>query len=85
MRYLYETLCRFAPALECSRKLFMLSRHDPLFVRPFLAAECECSDVESLARVYWVTHSCLACLAIKLHDLKDSGSSLPGPHNVTAF
>lgn len=84
-KYLHETLCRFSPALEQSSELFMISRYDPFFVRPLFVAEGECGDVESLAKVDWVADSCFACFAVSLHDFENSGSSLPGPHNVTEF
>lgn len=61
MRYLQETLSGFAPALEQSSKLLMLSRHDPVFMRPLFVAEVECGDVETLAEVDGVADSCPAC------------------------
>lgn len=85
MRYLYETLCRCTPAFVLSSKLFMICGHDPLFVRPFFATEGECGDVESLAKVDWITHNRLACLVVSFQALKDGGSSILGPHNVAEF
>lgn len=58
--YLHEALCRFSPALERRSELFMLSRYDPFFVRPLFVTEGEYGDVESLAEVDWVAHSCFA-------------------------
>lgn len=72
---LHETLRMFAPALERSSKLSMLSGHDPLVVRPLFVVEIECSDVETLAEVDGVANNQPACLVVSLHDYKTNGSS----------